>query len=104
AQIPDDGTAAYAFARAAVIGRYVQGHGLTKAPLVAEIERYARQSKALDPSFRGSASTRMLGTLYVLAPASLLKHGNSEDGLSMPEGLVKRARDVVETHRSVAGA
>ena len=57
-QMPDDGTAAYAFARAAVLGRYVQGHGLTKGPLVAEMERYARQSKALDASFRGSAATR----------------------------------------------
>jgi hypothetical protein len=104
AQIPDDGTASYAFARAAVIGRYVQAHGLTKGPLVAEMERYARQSKALDPSFRGFAATRMLGTLYVLAPASLLKHGNSEDGVSMLEGLVKAHPDVLENHLRVAEA
>jgi hypothetical protein len=100
----DDGTAGYAFARAAVIGRYVQGHGLTKGPLIAEMERYARQSRALDPSFRGSAATRMLGTLYVLVPASLLKHGNSEDGLSMLEGLVKAHPEVMENRLRVAEA
>jgi hypothetical protein len=100
----DDGTAGYAFARAAVIGRYVQTHGLTKGPLIAEMERYARQSRALDPSFRGSAATRMLGTLYVLVPASLLKHGNSEDGLSMLEALVKAHPEAMENHLRVAEA
>jgi hypothetical protein len=76
-------TAADAFARAAVIGRLVQARGLAASHLVAEVERHARRSRALDPGFRGGAATRLLGTLYVLAPAALLEHGDSEEGLSL---------------------
>jgi predicted Zn-dependent protease len=97
-------TAAYAFARAAITGRYVQAHGLTQGPLAAEVERYARQSRALDPKFRNSAATRMLGTLYAIAPAGLLKHGNSEDGVTLLEGLVKAHPEVVENHLRLAEA
>lgn len=100
----DDGSAAYAFARAAVIGRFVQAHGLTKGPLVAEMERYARQSRTLDPTYRGSAAQRMLGTLYVIAPAALLKHGNSEEGLALLEDLVTKHPEVPENHLRVAEA
>jgi hypothetical protein len=100
----EEPTAAYAFARAAVTGRFVQTHGLTKGPLVAEVERFARQSRALDPGFRNGAATRMLGTLYVIAPAALLKHGNSEDGLALLEGLVKAHPEVLENHLRVAEA
>ena len=102
--IPDNGTAGYAFARAAVIGRFVQAHGLTKGPLIAEMERYARQSRALDPAYRGGAASRMLGTLYVAAPAALLKHGNSEDGLALLEELVKKHPEAPENHLRVAEA
>jgi tetratricopeptide (TPR) repeat protein len=100
----DDGTAAYAFARAAVTGRFVQARGLTKGPLIAEVERYARQSRTLDPTFRNSAATRLLGTLYVVAPGALLKHGNSEDGLAMLEELVKKHPEVIENHLRLAEA
>jgi hypothetical protein len=68
---PPADTAADAFARAAVIGRLVQARGLTASHLVAEVERHARRSRALDPSYRGGAATRLLGTLYVLAPSAL---------------------------------
>ena len=47
---------------------------------VRDVERSARRSRELDPGFRDSAATRLLGTLYVIAPASLLKHGDSEAG------------------------
>lgn len=97
-------TAAYAFARAAITGRYVQANGLTQGPLAAEVERYARQSRALDPNFRNSAATRLLGTLYALAPAGLLKHGNSEDGVALLEGLVKAHPEVLENHLRLAEA
>ena len=62
-------TAAYAFARAAVTGRLVQQRGLRGASLVGEVERWALRSRELDPDFRDGAATRLLGTLYVIAPA-----------------------------------
>ncbi|WP_437777389.1 hypothetical protein [Sorangium sp. So ce1097] len=46
----------------------------------------------------------MLGTLYVIAPGTLLKHGNSEDGLALLEGLVKAHPGVMENHLRVAQA
>jgi hypothetical protein len=75
-------TAASTFARAAVTGRLVQQKGLRAANLVPEIERFARRSRELDPDFRDGAATRLLGTLYVVAPATLLRHGDSEVGLA----------------------
>ena len=58
----------------------------------------------LDPTFRDRAATRMLGTLYVLAPAALLAHGDSEKGLELLEGLVAERPDVLENHLRVAEA
>lgn len=101
---PEEATAGYAFARAAVTGRLVEQHGLTKAPLVKEIERFARQSQTLDPSFRDGAATRMLGTLYVLAPGALLEHGDSEEGLRILEKLTAARPDSVENRLRLAEA
>jgi hypothetical protein len=100
----DSDTAAALFARAAVTGRFVQQKGLLAANLVADIERDARRSRALDPDFRGGAATRLLGTLYVVAPAALLKHGNSEVGLELLEQLTAAHPDVLENHLRLAEA
>jgi len=95
-------TAAYAYARAALTGRLAQIRGLTGASLIAQMERWTRYSLALDPDFRRGAAKRMLGTLYVIAPASLLEHGDSEDGLQMLEELLDRFPDDSENHLRVA--
>ncbi|MEO7332029.1 MAG: hypothetical protein ABI193_25865 [Minicystis sp.] len=100
----EEDTAAYAFARAAITGRYVQGKGLTSAPLVRDVERFARRSRELDPGFRSGAATRMLGTLYVLAPATLLAHGDSEQGLTMLQHLLEAHPEIPENHLRVAEA
>lgn len=91
-------TAAYAFARAAVAGRVVQSRGLTGAGLVPEVERWAEQSRKLDPKFRKGAAARMLGTLFVMAPSGWLDHGDSETGLRLLEGLVREYPDTLENH------
>jgi tetratricopeptide (TPR) repeat protein len=100
----EEDTAAYTFARAAVTGRLVQDLGLRGAGLVHDVERYARRSRELDPDFRDGAATRLLGTLYVIAPARLLEHGDSEEGLAMLQELVERRPDVVENHLRLAEA
>jgi hypothetical protein len=100
----EEPSAAYAFARAAITGRYVQTHGLAGVGHVAEVESWARRSRELDPGFRGGAATRMLGTLYVLVPATMLAHGDSEEGLSLLEGLVKLHPEVPENHLRLAEA
>lgn len=97
-------SAEYAFARASVAGRVVQQRGLLASPLLAEAEAYARRSRELDPDFRDGAATRMLGTLYVVAPARLLQHGNSELGLELLEGLATKHPDVAENHLRLAEA
>jgi hypothetical protein len=74
------------------------------AHLLPEIERCARRSRDLDRDFRGGAATRLLGTLYVMAPARLLEHGNSEVGLQLLEGLVETHPDVLENHLRLAEA
>ncbi|MGH8701627.1 MAG: hypothetical protein ACREVR_10710 [Burkholderiales bacterium] len=100
----DADTAAAAFARAAITGRVVQEQGLRAAKLVADVEKYARRSRALDPHFRDGAATRMLGTLYVIAPATLLDHGDSETGLELLEQLTAQHPDVAENHLRLAEA
>lgn len=100
----EDASVGYAFARAAITGRYVQTHGLAGFRHAAEVETWARRSRELDPTFRGGAATRLLGTLYVLAPASILAHGDSEEGLSLLEGLVKQHPEVPENHLRLAEA
>lgn len=97
-------TASAAFGRAAVTGRLVQQKGLLAANLVRDVEFYARRSRELDPTFRDYASTRMLGTLYVMAPAALLKHGDSESGLEMLEMLAREHPDVPENSLRLAEA
>lgn len=100
----NDDTAAAMFARAAVSGRLVQQKGLLAANLVGDIERCARRSRELDPSFRDGVATRLLGTLYVIAPSALLKHGNSEEGLDLLEGLVTAHPEAPENHLRLAEA
>jgi hypothetical protein len=97
-------TAATMFARADVIGRQVQQRGLLGANLVPEIERAARRSRELDPNFRDGAATRLLGTLYVIAPAAVLEHGDSEQGLELLEGLVAAHPEALENHLRLAEA
>jgi hypothetical protein len=97
-------TAPSMFAEAAVTGRLVQQKGLRAANLVPEIERCARRSREIDPDFRGGAATRLLGTLYVMAPVVLLQHGDSEVGVELLEGLVQAHPDVLENHLRLAEA
>jgi hypothetical protein len=97
-------TAPSMFAEAAVTGRLVQQKGLRAADLVPEIERCARRSREIDPDFRNGAATRLLGTLYVMAPVVLLKHGDSEVGIELLEGLVQAHPDVLENHLRLAEA
>jgi hypothetical protein len=99
-----DDTAAAAFARAAITGRLVQQHGLRMAGMVEDVERDARRSRELDPDFRDGAATRLLGTLYVIAPASLLEQGDSETGLELLKELVAKRPDVLENQLRVAEA
>jgi hypothetical protein len=95
-------TAAYCYARAVVTGRFVQQKGLLGADKVGEVEHYARRSRQLDANFRDGAATRMLGTLYVVAPAALLRHGDSETGIELLEELVEKRPDVLENHLRLA--
>lgn len=103
-QAHTEDSAASLFARATVTGRLVQDRGLLAAHLVPDIERDARRSRDLDPEFRGGAATRLLGTLYVMAPAGLLRHGDSEVGLALLEGLAERHPEVPENHLRLAEA
>ncbi len=102
--LPDDKSAGYAFARAAIAGRLAELRGVQAGGLVGEAEQFARQSHQRDPEFMHGAATRMLGTLYVLAPATLLRHGDSERGLELLELLAKRHPEVPENHLRVAEA
>lgn len=96
--------AAYYFARAAITGRLVQQRGLRVANLVEDVEHAAMKSVKLDPTFRDGAAKRLLGTLYVIAPAALLKHGNSEAGLEILEALTEEHPDTMENHLRLAEA
>jgi hypothetical protein len=100
---PED-TAASTLACATVTGRLVQEKGLPAANLVPEIERCARRSRELDPEFRAGAATRLLGTLYVIAPAALLQHGDSEVGVELLEELVQAHPEGIENHLRLAEA
>lgn len=97
-------TAAYAFARAAVTGRLVQQRGLRGAKLIGEVEKWALRSRELDPGFRDGAAARLLGTLYVISPATFLAKGDSEYGLELLEQLVAERPDVVENQLRLAEA
>jgi len=100
----EEDTAPNAYARAVVTGRFVQQRGLSAARLVPEIERLARRSRELDPGFREGEATRLLGTLYVMAPAFLLEHGDSEQGLALLEQLATSRPDVPANHLRLAEA
>jgi tetratricopeptide (TPR) repeat protein len=93
---PDDGSASYAFARAALAGRVAELRGAAAGGLVGEAESFARKSIERDPNFRNGANRRMLGSLYVMAPSTLLDHGDSEDGLELLEQLVEQDPSSVE--------
>jgi len=97
-------TAEDALGRAILAGRLAQVKGLSAAGLVGEVERYARRSAELDPTLRYGAAWRILGTLYVMAPAALLDHGDSETGLELLEQAVKKWPDHPENHLRLAEA
>jgi hypothetical protein len=97
-------TPEYNYARAVVTGRLVQQRGLLGADLVGEVEHFARRSRELNPNFRTGAATRMLGTLYVIAPPALLRHGDSETGLELLEKLVQEHPEILENHLRVGEA
>jgi hypothetical protein len=103
-QAPDKGGPETPFARAAVTGRLIQQRGLLAAGLVTDVERNAELSRTRDPDFREGAATRLLGTLYVMAPATLVSHGNSEIGIELLEGLVVKHPDSLENHLRLAEA
>jgi hypothetical protein len=100
----DDGSAGYAFARAAIAGRLAEQRGMAAGHLVTEAESYARKSHELDEGFREGAAARMLGTLYVLAPPRFLEHGDSEDGLSILEDLVEGSPEQPQNRLRLAEA
>jgi len=100
----NEDTAAFQFAWAAIAGRVVQQRGLLAVNLVSQIEDHARRSVELDPGFRNGAATRLLGTMYVIAPSSFVEHGNSELGLEMLEGLVVKYPNDPENHLRTAEA
>jgi hypothetical protein len=100
----NEDTAEFQFAWAAVAGRVVQQRGLLAVNLVKQIETHARRSVELDPTSRNGAATRLLGTMYVIAPSSFLEHGNSELGLEMLEGLVVEYPNDPENHLRTAEA
>jgi hypothetical protein len=97
-------TAEYAYARAQIAGRLAQTKGLAGAHLVREMERWTRYSLELDARFRRGAAKRMLGSLYVLAPAALLDHGDSEAGLALLEETVRDYPGDAENHLRLAEA
>ena len=100
----DDGTADYAFARAALAGRLAELRGVKAGKLVTEAETFARLTLERDPEYDEGAATRMLGTLYVMAPGRLVEHGDAEDGLSMLEDLVEARPEDPRNHLRVAEA
>jgi hypothetical protein len=102
--VPDDGSADYAFARAAVAGRLAENRGAKAGRLVTEAEAWALRALERDPAYRDGAAVRMLGTLYVLAPGRLVEHGDSEDGLTMLEELTEAHPEDPRNHLRVAEA
>lgn len=100
----DDNSPGYAFARAALLGRVAELRGVKAGKLVTEAERYARLSIERDPNFREKAATRMLGSLYVMAPPRLVEHGDSEEGLELLEALTEERPDDVINHLRLAEA
>lgn len=100
----DDGSADYAFARAALAGRVAELRGVGAGKLVTEAESFARLALQREPEYDDGAATRMLGTLYVMAPGRLVDHGDAEDGLSLLEDLVEAHPEDPRNHLRVAEA
>jgi ABC-type Fe3+-hydroxamate transport system substrate-binding protein len=100
---PDDGSAAYAYARAAVAGRMAEERGLQALDLLDEIRDWSSKSIERDAGFQGMAATRMLGTLHVLAGRHF-KGGDSEHGLELLEQVLEAHPDAVVNHLRVAEA
>ncbi|MBV1860052.1 MAG: tetratricopeptide repeat protein [Nannocystaceae bacterium] len=100
----DDGSADYAFARAALAGRVAELRGVGAGKLVTEAESFARLALDREPEYDAGAATRMLGTLYVMAPGRLVEHGDAEDGLGLLEDLVEARPDDPRNHLRVAEA
>ena len=98
---PDDGSAAHAYARAAVAGRLAETRGLKALKLLDEVQEWALESIARDPVFEGMAATRMLGTLYVLG-GQHMKDADSEEGLELLESVVDALPDDPSNHLRVA--
>jgi hypothetical protein len=103
-KIADDGSAGWAFARAASTGRLAELRGAGAGKLVGETENHARLAMERDAEFRDGEVKRMLGTLYVKAPARLVEHGDAEDGLTLLEDLVAADPDEPRNHLRVAEA
>jgi hypothetical protein len=102
--MPDDASPEYAFVRGALAGRVAELRGIKAGKLVGEAEHWARESVERDPAWNDGAATRMLGTLYVKAPARLVAHGDSEDGLEMLETLAESRPDDPRNHLRLAEA
>ncbi|MCA9517565.1 MAG: tetratricopeptide repeat protein, partial [Myxococcales bacterium] len=103
-QRPMPKTAEDAFARAAAAGRVAQLKGLNAPDLIRELEHYARLSRSFDDAFREGAAQRMLGTLYVYAPAYMVQHGDSETGIELLEELAERYPGNAENRLHLAEA
>jgi hypothetical protein len=100
---PDDGSAAYAYARAAVAGRMAEERGLQALDLLDEIRDWSSKSIERDATFQDMAATRMLGTLHVLAGRHF-KGGDSELGLELLEQVLAEQADAAINHLRVAEA
>jgi hypothetical protein len=72
--------------------------------LIGEMEKWTRYSLKLDAKFRDGVARRMLGTLYVLAPASMLSGGDSEAGLELLEDQLARYPQDISNHLRLAEA
>lgn len=102
--IPDDGSAGHAFARAAVAGRVAELRGVKAGKLVGEAESNALASIDRDPDFRDKAASRLLASLWVMAPPRLLEKGDSEEGLTMLEELTEEQPEILLNHLRLAEA
>lgn len=103
-KLADDGSAGWAFARAALAGRLAELRGAGAGKLVTEAERLCLLAIERDRGFRDGAARRMLGTLYVMAPPRLVEHGDAEKGLEMLEALAKEAPDNAKNRLRVGQA
>ena len=97
----DDGSAAYAYARASVAGRLAETRGLKALKLLEEVREWALKSIERDAAFQGMAATRMLGTLYVLG-GQHIEEGDSEEGLELLESVVDALPDAPRNHLRLA--